>query len=56
MNIESIEEILKQLSSNPYTHSIVREQLERYNNRKALALVGRLLLGFAALIIYLVKG
>lgn len=52
----NIEEILKQLSHDPYTLAILREQLERYNNRKALALVGRLLLGIAALIIYYVKG
>lgn len=56
MNIESIEEILKQLSHDPYTLPIVREQLEHYNSRKTLALVGRLLLVFTALIIYLVKG
>ena len=54
MNIENILDQLAQLD--PYKLAILREQLERYNDRKALALAGRLLLGFAALIIYYVKG
>ena len=54
MNIEKLLDQLAQLD--PYKMSILREQLERYNDRKTLALVGRLVLGGAALLLWMLKG
>lgn len=54
MNIEKVLDQLTQLD--PYKMAILREELERYNDRKTLALVGRLVLGGAALLIWLLKG
>ena len=53
----NLEKLLSDLANmDPYKTVILREQLERYNDRKTLALVGRLLLALVALIVYLIKG
>ena len=54
MNIEKMLDQLARLDV--YKTGILRDQLDRYNDRKTLALVGRLLLAFVALMVYLLKG
>lgn len=52
-----LEKLLSDLARlDPYKTSILREQLERYNDRKTLALVGRLVLAFVALLFWMLKG
>jgi hypothetical protein len=52
-----IENLIEQLAHmDPYKTAILRQQLEERNERKTLALVGRLILGFFALLFWFLKG
>lgn len=53
----NLEKLLADLAAlDPYKTAILRDQLERYNDRKTLALVGRLVLAFVALLFWMMKG
>ena len=52
-----IENLIEQLAHmDPYKTAILRQQLEERNERKMIQLIGRLLLGFFALLFWLLKG
>ena len=52
-----IEKLLDELAHmGPYQTAILRDELERRHDRKVLAIVGRLVLGGAALLVWLLKG
>ena len=52
-----IEKLLDQLARmNPYQMAMLRDEFERRHNRKMLAIVGRLVLGGAALLLWMLKG
>lgn len=55
--IMDIEKLLDQLAHmDPYKVQILKDQLEEHNERKMIALIGRLVLSGMALLFWLLKG
>ena len=52
-----IEKLLNELAHmDPYKLQVLKDQLEEHNERKMIALIGRLLLSGMALLFWLLKG
>ena len=53
----NLEKLLDQLAHlDPYKVQILKDQLEEHNERKMIALIGRLVLSGMALLFWLLKG